>query len=285
MPGREVESGTIICFGASLFMRRFILATLLLMLPAAIHAQVTVLVHGHLSSGETWARHGILGTLALDGWGYGGHLFTNRAIPGNAPRYAKTVYTANLLSTAPLPNQAAALRQQLLAVQQRHPGEEIILVGHSAGGVVARLLLVEYDPQQVTRLITIASPHIGTPRAARGLEITEDHGPPIETVKRVVGGNDYRGAKKSRQLYRELLPGNRASVLDWLNRQEHPPIEYISVIRVPGVGSKGDRIVPVYSQDMNMIPVLHGRASSFTTPGDHYLKPFDGILIARLLAD
>jgi pimeloyl-ACP methyl ester carboxylesterase len=285
MQGRDVESVTIIFFRARRFMRRLIFATLLSILPAAIHAEVTLLVHGHLSSGETWARHGILGTLALDGWGYGGHLLANRSIPPDAPRYAKTVYTANLLSTAPLPNQATSLQQQLLAVQRRHPGEEIILVGHSAGGVVARLLLVEFGPQQVTRLITIASPHIGTPRAARGLEITEDHGPPIETVKRVVGGNDYRGAKKSRQLYRELLPGNRASVLDWLNRQEHPPIDFISVIRVPGVGSKGDRIVPVYSQDMNMIPVLHGRASSFMTPGDHYLKPLDGLLIARLLAD
>jgi len=270
----------------SLFMRRHLFAALLLfLLPAATHAQVAVLVHGHLSSGETWARHGILAALAHEGWGYGGHLLANRSIPAPAPRYARTVYTANLLSTAPLPNQAAALQQQLRAVQRRHPGEEIILVGHSAGGVVARLLLVEYGPQQVTRLITIASPHIGTPRAARGLEITEDHGPPIETVKRVVGGNDYRGAKKSRQLYRELLPGNRASVLDWLNRQEHPPLDYLSVIRVPAAGTKGDKIVPVYSQDMNMIPVLHGKARSFTTPGDHFLKPLDGPLIARLLSD
>lgn len=267
-------------------MRRLILAAcLLLSLPATTHAEVVVLIHGHLSSGETWARHGILGTLASHGWGYGGHLLPNRSVPAYAPRYARTAYTANLLSTAPLPDQAATLQQQLQAVQRRHPGEEITLVGHSAGGVAARLLLVEYGPQQVTRLITIASPHTGTPRAAKGLEITEDHGPPIETVKRVVGGNDYRGAKKSRQLYRELLPGNRASVLDWLNRQEHPPLEYISVIRVPAVGSKGDKVVPIYSQDMNTIPVLHGKARSFTTPGDHYLKPLDGPLIARLLSD
>lgn len=267
-------------------MKRCIFAVLLLfLLPAAAHAQVAILVHGHLSSGETWARHGILTALAHDGWGYGGHLLPNRSIPAIAPRYARTVYTANLLSTAPLPNQAATLQQQLLAVQRRHPEEEIILVGHSAGGVVARLLLVGYGPQQVTRLITIASPHIGTPRAAKGLEITEDHSPPVEAVKRVVGGNDYRGAKKSRQLYRELLPGNRASVLDWLNRQDHPPLDYLSVIRVPDVGTKGDRIVPAYSQDMNMIPALHGKARSFTTPGDHYLKPPDGLLIARLLSD
>jgi pimeloyl-ACP methyl ester carboxylesterase len=267
-------------------MRRLVFAVLFLFLPpATTHAQVAILIHGHLSSGETWARHGILAALAHDGWGYGGHLVTNRSIPASAPRYARTVYTANLLSTAPLPDQAAALEQQLQTVQRRHPDEDIILVGHSAGGVVARLLLVEYGPQQVTRLITIASPHIGTPRAVKGLEITEDHGPPIETVKRVVGGNEYRGAKKSRQLYRELLPGNRSSVLDWLNRQEHPPLDYVSVIRVPAVGTRGDKIVPVYSQDMNMIPALHGKARSFTTPGDHFLKPLDGTLITRLLSD
>jgi pimeloyl-ACP methyl ester carboxylesterase len=259
-------------------------AALLILLPATASADVTILVHGHLSSGETWARHRILQVLPHYGWGYAGHLVANRAIPKRAPKYANTVYTANLLSTAPLAHQTASLQQQLQAVQQRHPGEKITLVGHSAGGVVSRMLLVRYGKQQVTRLITIASPHIGTPRAKKGLEITEDHGP-LETVKRVVGGNDYRGAKKSRSLYRELLPWNRISALDWLNRQQHPDIDYISVIRVPAVGTRGDRIVPMYSQDMNTIPVLKGKSRAYTTPGDHYLKPVDGPLLGRLLKE
>lgn len=258
------------------------IVSLLLLIPALANADVSVLVHGHLSSGETWARHGILQVLPRYGWGYGGHLVANRAIPAFAPKYAKTVYTANLLSTAPLAHQAASLEQQLLAVQQRHPGEKITLVGHSAGGVISRMLLVRYGKQQVTRLITIAAPHIGTPRAQKGLEITEDHGP-LETVKRVVGGNDYRGAKKSRDLYRELLPWNRVSALEWLNRQTHPDIDYISIIRVPATGTKGDKIVPMYSQDMNTIPVLKGKSTVLTTPGDHFLKPIDGPLLGRLL--
>jgi len=255
---------------------------LLLLLPGMAKAEVAVLVHGHLSSGETWSKHGILQSLTPFGWGYGGHLVSYRAIPKQAPRYTKTLYTANLLSTAPIGVQSEMLQRQLQWVQQRHPGESITLVGHSAGGVAARMTLVRYGKQQVTRLITIAAPHIGTPRAEQGLDITEDHGP-LETVKRVVGGNDYRGAKKSRQLYRELLPWNKASALEWLNRQVHPSIEYISIIRVPIVGSKGDKVVPIYSQDMNRIPALWGKSRSYTTPGDHYLKPLDGPLIGRLL--
>ena len=266
-------------------MKRLILtACLLLLLPAAAQAEVAILVHGHLSSGETWARHGVLRTLAYTGWGYGGHLVGNREIPQQAPRYASTVYTANLLSTAPLAHQAATLQQQLQAVQKRHPGEDISLVGHSAGGLVARLVLLMYGKQEVTKLVTIATPNVGTPRARQGLEITEDDGV-LESVKRLVGGNDYRGAKKSRRLYTELLPWNRNSVLEWMNNQQHPDIDYVSVIRVPLPGIEGDNLVPAGSQDLNVVPTLAGKASSYTTPGDHFLKPLDGPLIARLLSD
>ncbi|MEJ2320958.1 MAG: alpha/beta fold hydrolase [Gammaproteobacteria bacterium] len=269
---------------AATSMQRLILSLwLLLLLPAASQADVAILVHGHLSSGETWARHGVLRTLAGYGWGYGGHLVANRDIPSNAPRYDRTVYTANLLSTAPLAHQAAMLQQQLEAVQRRHPGESIALVGHSAGGLASRLVLLMYGSQQVTKLITIASPNVGTPRARQGLEITEDDGL-LESVKRIVGGNDYRGAKQSRMLYHELLPWNRSSVLEWMNNQPHPEIDYISVIRVPLPGIEGDKLVPSGSQDLNVVPMLAGHASSYTTPGDHFLKPADGPVIARLLA-
>ncbi len=47
----------------------------------------------------------------------------------------------------------------------------------------------------------------------------------------------------------------------------------------------GDVIVPAYSQDMNNIPALRGRASLVTVPARHGLVPQDGSVIANLIAD
>ena len=50
----------------------------------------------------------------------------------------------------------------LAAIAQRHPTDTVDLIGYSAGGVVARLALVNYGAGTVARLITIAAPHLGT---------------------------------------------------------------------------------------------------------------------------
>ena len=60
-----------------------------------------------------------------------------------------------------------------LVEEERPEGlvEKLILVGHSAGGVVARLVVLGNNPYRVDELITIASPHLGTVRAAQGLDV------------------------------------------------------------------------------------------------------------------
>jgi triacylglycerol esterase/lipase EstA (alpha/beta hydrolase family) len=49
-------------------------------------------------------------------------------------------------------------------------------IGHSAGGVVARVALVNYGADTVAWLITIAAPHLGTERASEALDATDDSG-------------------------------------------------------------------------------------------------------------
>ncbi|MEN8214348.1 MAG: alpha/beta fold hydrolase [Pseudomonadota bacterium] len=246
-----------------------------LLLSSAATADVTLLVHGYLTKGITWDRNGIVATMAAHGWQDGGPLAPGAWAPevqGN-----KTLYVVELPFTAPLLVQSDVLQAQLEQAQLRHPGESITLVGHSAGGVVARMMLVRYGAQQVTHLITIASPHLGTPRAEFGLDITKDG--PFNLVKEIAGGDTYDAAQESRALFVDLLPPRRpGTALYWLNGQPHPDIDYTSVIR-----PDNDNIVPAASQDMNLVPELRGKSTVYFTPGSHYLKARDGLMIISIL--
>ena len=59
------------------------------------------------------------------------------------------------------------------------------------------MTLVRYGAQQVTHLITIAAPHLGTPLAVDGLKVTRSHGP-FNVVKKIAGGDAYDAASHSR---------------------------------------------------------------------------------------
>ena len=162
------------------------------------------------------------------------------------------------------------------------------LVGHSAGGVVARLALVTGGRGQVGRLITIAAPHLGTTRAWQAIEATDDSGLlgglKKWWVKRKVGEQVYEEVRQSRGALADLGPPVPGSLLFWLNNQKHPDIEYVSIIRSAGYGFPGDRIVPAYSQDMNQVPALRGRSRAIPVAWGHLLERSDAGLLVRLLA-
>ena len=263
--------------------RLFILTTLLL-LPLRVVADVAVLIHGYLGDGSSWQRTGIIATLASQGWLFGGHLAPGYALPAakNGKVGSNTVYVAELPSTAPLLHQADILAAELNNVRKRHGDEAITLVGHSAGGVVARLALVRHGAANINHLITIAAPHLGTPRAGDGLDITNNHGP-FEPVKSLIGGELYDAAKHSRALYYDLTPPHPGNILYWLNLQRHPDILYTSVLRIPAPNGEGDDVVPSFSQDMNQVPSLQGKSAVLTTPAPHYLRRDDGISLLQLL--
>jgi hypothetical protein len=79
-----------------------------------------------------------------------------------------TIYTVSLPVSAPLALQADWLSAMIRSAANRHPDQPVVLVGHSAGGVVSRLSLVRGGVGPVVHLITIASPHLGTARALAG---------------------------------------------------------------------------------------------------------------------
>ncbi len=249
-------------------------------------AEVVVLVHGYLGDAGSWERSGISNILQQHRWARAG-VFTAgpsgvQLIPAAGQQSERKFYSVDLPSEAPILVQVYQLNEILASISRMHTGEPMVLVGHSAGGVVARVALVRGGTANVKALITIASPHLGTGRAEEALDAT-DIPFPISLVTDFFGGDTYDTAMRSRSLYVDLVRPQPGSLLYWLNAQPHPDIQYFSVVRADN--GPGDYVVPAYSQDMNNVPALRGRSSLVTIPVQHNLEPMDGAVIVSLLAD
>lgn len=271
---------------------RLLLLLLLLAGFAPARADVLVLVHGFLGSERSWLESGVIDVLNRNGHRLAGVYSPAHGSVGFRP-FAEVernaVYTLNLPSTAPVGLQAAWLNLFLMDVHKRHPDESITLVGHSAGGVVARMALVRYHPRGVTRLITIAAPHLGTWRAYQALDAVDSGGLfggfKRWEVKRRIGSPLYYTLKASRGVLFDLTPPRPGNMLYWLNAQQHPDIEYVSIIRSGTLFMPGDRIVPPFSQDMRRLRPIGQDSLAYLSPQGHLLSPQDGQVIANLLRE
>ena len=264
-----------------------LLATMLATFP--LRADVLVLVHGYLSGAQSWDESGITTVLQQNNWQRAGTYVAGPAgiqllpVPGVGAE--DIFYSVDFPSEAPVLVQVHLLREVLSAINTNHAGESIILVGHSAGGVVARTALVRGGAENVKALITIASPHLGTSLAEYALDAT-DIPFPFSIMTDFFGGDGYHTAMRSRSLYVDLVRPQPGTLLYWLNAQAHPDIEYFSIVRGDTQAGWGDNVVPAYSQDMNNVPALQGRSARIVIPmGAHGLEPVDGSVIVNLLAD
>jgi pimeloyl-ACP methyl ester carboxylesterase len=273
------------------FHRILLLSILMFAAPLCAQARVAVLVHGYLSDASTWEHSGVNAMLRRAGWQQAGHMgispggFIDQPLPHEESD--KLFYTVNLPSLAPAPIQASWLRAALDRVSEKHPDEEITIIGHSAGGVVARLTLVQYGVGKVGRLITIAAPHLGTDKAIRALDAVDDGGMfgmiKEWIVREEIGDGMYNTLQVSRGILFNLVPPAPGTLLFWLNMQPHPDIDYVSVIRSGGYVIAGDLVVPPFSQDMNQVPALRGKSKVYITVQGHELTPNDGRLLAEIL--
>ena len=251
-------------------------------------AKSLVLVHGSLSSVNIWGGSGISYVLQQNDWSDQGIVYLRydgTAVLDKNPQGKDAdlmFYRVLLPAEAPIELQSDYLSKSLDLISTLQTDQELIIVAHSTGGVVSRMSLVNgADKNNITQLITIASPHLGTPRAADALNITQIPFPMSEMAgiaADMSGIPEYRSLQRSSYLLYELL-NHKGSLLNWLNNQEHPEIKYTSIIRAY------DDVVPGFSQDMNNVPALKGKSEHFITPGDHSLYPADGMMILKLLDD
>lgn len=265
-----------------------ILTLLLSFISLPTHADVMLLIHGYLGDANSWEISGINDELEKNGWARTGMFRGSPMGPllylaeASDTEVKNKVYLATLPSEEPVMIQADVLKDIIDIIRQRHPEEPLILVGHSAGGVVARMALIRHQLTNIKALITIASPHIGTGRADQALDITSNQGP-FNVVKSFFGGSDYHTLKNSRGLLIDLRRPQPGNMLGWLNNQPYPDIHYASIIRLDNNGAAGDYFVPGYSQDMNNVPALQGRSSVVITPTSHFLVRQDATTILSLL--
>ena len=267
-----------------------ILGLIALWAAAPLKADIMILVHGWNSGPETWISSGVVQQLQNQGWRDAGVVeltpvgILHRTDSVDA---ANKLYRASLPPEAPLSVQAGLLLTELRFIAGQNPGQSLILTGHSAGGLVARLALLAPGAPKIDRLITIATPNFGTSRALQGLEIAHGKpffcpGPGMDFIKEMVGGDQYRYLQASSDVLVDLAPVKPGTLLDWLNRQPHPSIDYHAVIKLlPGID--GDEMVPAFSQDLARVPALYGRVQRHILNGPHYLTPADGNLLSGIV--
>lgn len=274
------------------FYRLLSLGALLLLMPLKQgFAEITLLAHGYMSDPSIWEVSGVNNMLREDGWQYAGNLgFSPAGLLDSTMTLEhadKRFYTVQLPALAPAAIQASWLNAALQHLTTLYPDESINLVGHSAGGVVARLSLIQYGTGKVKRLVTIAAPHLGTDKAIEALDATNNSGMfgfiKKALVKDAIGSGLYNTLRHSRGILVDLTPPAPGSMLFWLNAQAHPDIEYISIIRSSGFNIAGDIAVPPFSQDMNQVPALAGKSKPYIVIQGHELTPQDGKLLADIL--
>ena len=263
-----------------MMLRRALAAALIFAGASAAHADTLVLVQGYLGSAASWRMSGATARLEQAGWRDAGHLiagpggiFKAGPNPGSANRY----FTITLPSEAPIAIQAGYLAAYLRQIRKARPaGEPLIVAGHSAGAVVARMVMVTGKGAGVSTLITIASPNRGTARAEQGLALAYS---PVGWFAPMFGAGTLN---RSRALYADLMRERPGSLLGWLNHASHPKARYIAIVRV-NHGTAGDDIVPAWSQDLNGVAALAGHVETYAAPGAHSINANDGLIIASLL--
>ncbi len=256
-----------------------------------VHADVLILVHGWRSNADSWVTSGVQAVLVENGWQDAGmtvmHPDGVRLLQQHPSTERNKLYRVNLPAHLGLQAQAVYLRHQLNYLRQLHRDERLIIAAHSAGGLVSRLVLTQQNTPRIDALITIASPHLGTPRAIEGLDTGHSKpffclGPGLEMFKNFVGGDDYRYLRDSDALLFDLLPARQGNIINWLNQQPHPNIFYHSIIKQLR-GSDNDGMVPTFSQDMNNVLRLRGQSTTHWSYSNHVLNPQDGELIVTIL--
>ncbi len=247
-------------------------------------ARTAVLIHGMVSNPGDWYQHKVIQPLLASGWADGGML---PMMPNWAAQKAPdVVYTVRMPWWLPLEGQARYLHRILTRVYAVRK-EPVILVGHSSGGVVARLysLAPEQRRVPVAGVITIASPNLGTPWAKLGWQMLRS---PMGRMLKEMDDKSER-LYAARYLLWELASDKRGNTVHRMAYMRHPEgVKYISFVHTRRFGGRrlddwAGLLVPPKYQDLRRVPALSGRAISIPVSAGHQLDKRDGWLLAQVL--
>ena len=248
----------------------------------SLQAKTLVLVHGFLSGDMYWRTSGFTKPLEFADWeDAGSYNFDPRGMltPRGINLKKNIFITVNLPSEANLQIQKGVLMQYLQHLQMVRK-ETVTLIGHSAGGLVARLYVIDPAHIPVNGLITIATPHLGTP-AANVAYLAGNS--PIGMIVSIAG---EEALQDSRGLFSDLKEERPHNFLYWMNHQPHPNIHYASIIRKNDAISKPNKydfIVPPFSQNMNNVWALKNRSGVALSKDNHSLNGKDGLIVVDIL--
>lgn len=261
------------------YFKHLSLFLLLALFSSGSHAKTVVLIHGLNTDRQTWYKsHAVDGLLASNFKDVTQSFFTDSHDDSAKLTKNKDVfYTVDLPWFEPLETQATVLKEALAFIYKQR-NEPLVLVGHSVGGVVARLYLLSNKPVPIDGLITIASPHKGSPWAeATWLTLQS----PMGEFINLMGDNNWT---KSERLLWQLSPSVKHNMIHWMNDQPHPKLRYISIIHTPSIKKMtADMLVPALSQNMNYIPALFKRSAIISIRSGHSLSRRDGLMLAKIL--
>lgn len=259
-----------------------ILLFIALLTSASVQAKTMVLIHGYMADGMSWRSSEATKGLVQAGWKDGGEYSFNHAgmlTPNNPQAGIDAFFTVNLPSKAPIEVQTSILGRYLDHLYSIR-NEPFIFVGHSAGGIVARLYLLIPTHVPASALITISTPHLGTPTANIAFSAGDS---PIGILLDLAGQDDIRD---SRGLFSDLKEAVPNTFLYWLNQQIHPRIHYVSIVRANKTKTKlsqYDFVVPYESQNMNNVWTLRGQSLLYLTKENHFLSDQDGVFLVDVL--
>ncbi len=225
---------------------------------ASARADVMLLIHGYQGTVFSWENSAVANVLHQFGWKRGAVLLGAPMglipIPLEWQDEENKTVNLQLNSEMPLMMQANVVTAAIRWINDRYPGEA---------------------------LITIASPHLGTALAYRGLDEIDDPFP-INKIKEYFGGEQYDMLQRSRGLLHDIVPAIPGRLLYWLNTRKHPDIKYFSVVRSSVTGVLGDPIVSGFSQDMANVAAIGDRSTRLIQGFTHWLNILDGYALINI---
>ncbi|MFN4262546.1 MAG: esterase/lipase family protein [Thioalkalivibrionaceae bacterium] len=236
---------------------------------------VLVFVPGYLGRVGNFSAAGVLAPLVASGWVDAGAVLATgfgAVFTSEVSAASRVMYQIGLPSDQGVELQTQWLDVLVRGISDRHPQARLHFVGHSAGGVVARFLVLTRRVPAAATVVTIASPNGGSEWAEIGQMIGDS---PMGILTPFFGLPDLR---EGAGLMRDLGRSRPGTLLGWMNAQPHPDLRWVSIVRA------NDEIVAPWSQDLGRVGPLRGKVETLVSPAGHALTPADGTILAAIFA-